>query len=469
MWDSTRDTTDEDTQLYYETGQAIDLSNGSNTGVAGINHSYVINNTTFTRLNLSVSYHDNQTILDSLVEHTLEKIPYYRNKDSELKYTGSFILNKKLNVHHNFKIGVIYNYSKFGLIDSVLVNTKFKIGRDFTGSANTLQPYLQWQYKITDNLTFNAGLHYLHYLYNNTFSIEPRLGLKWNFAPTQSLSLGYGKHSQTNPVVIYFNQVRNSDGTYNRTNENLDMTHSQHFVLGYGWILSENMRFKSEAYYQLIDNAVVYGGTTNDNGSFSMLNQGANFGVGAPDSLMNKGTGKNYGVELTVEKFLSKGFYFLITGSLFDSKYKGSDGVERNTAFNGRYAVNVLAGKEFLLNPRKAKEGKGQHFITIDIKYARCGGQRYTPILTDESIVKGYAVYDETQIFSKQFPDYSKADLNIMYKLNGKWATQEFGINFTNIFNEKNILMESFSSKTGEVKYTYQIGFSFIPLWRMTF
>ena len=470
MWDSKRDTTKKETQVYYNSGQAIDLSNGSKTGVIGLNHIYIIDNSAYTRLILAVSYHDNQTLIDSVTEHTLAKVPTYRSKDSELRYSGTFIFNKKLNSHHNFKMGVNFSYSKLGLVDSVLEYSKFVTLTDFKGSANTLQPYLEWQYKITDNLILNTGINYLQFLYNNTYSIEPRVGLKWNFAPTQSLSLGYGKHSQINPIIIYFTQVPNSDSTYYiRTNKNLDLTRSHHLVLGYDWIISKNMRFKSEVYYQYIYNAAIYGGLSAENGSFSILNQGANFGVGAPDTLVNKGTGKNYGIELTLERYLSKGFYFLITGSLFDSKYTGGDGVERNTAFNGRYETNVLCGKEFVLNDKKVKAGKKQQLIVIDIRYTRCGGQRYTPLLVNESIQEGHAVYDETQAFSKQFPDYSKADLNIMYKINSKRITQEFGIYFTNILNQKNILLQTFNNKTGEVKNTYQIGFSFIPLWRMTF
>ncbi len=105
---------------------------------------------------------------------------------------------------------------------------------------------------------------------------------------------------------------------------------------------------------------------------FSTVNLGADFNSPNVDSLVNNGTGENYGIELTLEKFYSKGYYFLVTASLFESKYTGSDGVYRNTAFNGNYVFNALAGKEF-----KIKE---KHILALDVKFTYAGGKRYVPI-----------------------------------------------------------------------------------------
>ena len=89
-----------------------------------------------------------------------------------------------------------------------------------------------------------------------------------------------------------------------------------------------------------------------------MLNTGASFKTDLADSLANNGTGRNYGIELTVEKFFSNGYYGLFTASLYDSKYTASDGVERNTAFNGKYVFNLLFGKEW-----KVGRGRAEHDI----------------------------------------------------------------------------------------------------------
>src|SRR5688572_117004 len=162
----------------------------------------------------------------------------------------------------------------------------------------------------------------------------------------------------------------------------MDFTRSQHLVLGYDRMLTNNMRLKVESYYQYISKVPVEQTLS----SFSMLNAGADFSMPDEDSLVNKGTGRNYGIELTLEKFYSQGYYFLFTSSLFDSRYKGSDDVLRSTAFNGKYVVNLLAGKEF-------KVGRKNNVFNIDWKLTTAGGRYVTPIDFEKSRLAGEAVY----------------------------------------------------------------------------
>jgi hypothetical protein len=176
-------------------------------------------------------------------------------------------------------------------------------------------------------------------------------------------------------------------------------------------------------------------------------------------------------LELTFEHFLNKGLYYLVTASLFDSKYTGSDEVERNTAFNGGYVCNALIGKEFILNKNNNKEKKATISIGADLKTTFAGGQRYTP----SSIVykpanDQYALdYDQSKAYSLKYDDYVRTDIKIWYKRNGKKITQEFAIDIQNVFDQKNIYAEKFNKKTGEKSYTYQMGILIIPQYRIMF
>ena len=114
------------------------------------------------------------------------------------------------------------------------------------------------------------------------------------------------------------------------TNLDLGFSKGNHYVLGVDQKLWANTRLKAEGYYQQLYNIPVEKRAT----AFSLVNSGAFWGMMVEDSLVNRGTGKNYGAEITLERFLSKGFYYLSTFSWYNSLYKGSDGVERNTAFN---------------------------------------------------------------------------------------------------------------------------------------
>lgn len=78
-----------------------------------------------------------------------------------------------------------------------------------------------------------------------------------------------------------------------------------------------------------------------------MANLGPSFDEGDLSNLVSEGRGRNYGLELTLTKNYRNGFYTLVTASVFESQYQGSDGVWRNTAFNTNWILNGLIGREF--------------------------------------------------------------------------------------------------------------------------
>jgi hypothetical protein len=186
------------------------------------------------------------------------------------------------------------------------------------------------------------------------------------------------------------------------------MTKSYHAVAAYDRTISKDMRIKTEVYYQYLFDVPVEQRPT----YFSVLNEGADFGIAGIDSLENKGTGMNYGFELTAEKFYSRGYYFLFTLSLFESKYKGSDGILRNTAFNGNYVVNMLGGKEWSIRKKNT--------ISINLKTTVAGGKRFLPIDFAKSQAEGETQYDESRAYENRRKEYFRTDLKLAYRINRK-------------------------------------------------
>lgn len=465
--DSEKDTLDESINFY--SGEGIDLVNGSDMAVLGITHRYLINATTYTNLTVAGTYHNFHVTIDSISPQDYSLIPYFRNSHKENKLFANFFINKKLSTQHTLKGGFNFSYFNYDFMDSVYVDEDemFKILTEFDGPAQLFQPYIEWQYKINNEITLNSGIHYQQYFLNNTKSLEPRMGIKWGFSPRQSLSAAYGYHSQLAPVTVYFNKVLLPDGSYINPNENLDMTHSQHIVMGYDWNIKSSLRLKTEVYYQWISNAGV---DANAKNSYSILNQGANFYVWTPDSLSNDGKGKNYGLEVTLEKFLTNGLYYLLTTSFYESKYHGSDGVERNTAFNGNFILNGLIGKEWVLGKDPEKKKKHQMLLLVDIKTTYAGGQRYTPI-SSEQVGPGEYVpqYDNENAYANQFDNYFRTDFRIALKQNSRKISMEWALDIQNLFNVDNMYSQRFNTKTGEVEYTNQIGILVIPQFRIIF
>jgi len=467
MWDSRKDTTQE--KVDYYGGEGFDLTNGSDMIAGGITHTYFFGVNTYSKLSISAATHNFETIVDSLSPLNKTKIPNYRNDLTENYLTTSFFLNHKISSRSFVKAGFFIKGMGFNLFERIYNNNDHALRTvsDFKGNTCLLQPYIQYQYKFSDALTLNTGLHAMYYMLNNDYSIEPRLGLKWNFTANQSLNFAYGMHSQLNSISVYFRQSKMPDGSFQRLNENLGMMSSQHFVMAYDCNITEYVRIKAEMYYQYLAHAAVNGGKSN---YYSLLNQGASFGYETPDTLKATGTGFNYGLEFTLEHFLNKGFYYLLTASVFESKYKGSDQIERNTAFNGNYVINALIGKEFVLGSKK-KEQKVRNVLSIDIKTTYAGGQRYTAsnILYDAVNGRYYREYDENNAYRLQYKDYSRTDLKIAYRRNGRKITQEWGIDIQNVFNQTNVYAEKFDQKTGVKSFTNQIGIMLIPQYRIIF
>jgi hypothetical protein len=293
---------------------------------------------------------------------------------------------------------------------------------------------------------------------NKEIAAEPRLSASYITSEKGSVNLGFGLHSQLQPKGIYYFQEYNPLTTgYARTNENLKFSRSAHFVLGYQHSLSKDFRIKLGSYYQQLYNIPVKASFS----EYSLINSGDQFGSSLEDSLVNKGAGKNYGLEITVEKFLSRGWYFLFTSSLFNSLYTGYDNKWRNTAFNGNYVFNLLSGYERKLGART--------IFTIDLKTVWAGGKRYIPIDLNASITQQSNVYNWSKAYENKYDDYFRTDLRLGIKINRNKFNHEWGIDLQNITGYRSIFMEGFDGNKGEVYYVYQQGFVPMFLYRIQF
>lgn len=426
-------------------------------GVVGLMHTFFITNSTYTKFSLSASIAGQKYKVDTLPDFVDYAVPYYRNKSDQQKYSADFSLNKKFSSKNFLKTGFSFSQYHYTYRDSGVVDSVWESYTDYNGNALLTKLYVEWQHRFSDQLSLNSGVYSQLFNYNNTYSIEPRIGAKWEINNKQSLSLGTGLHSQLQPMYIYFVKTMKDDGSYYETNKNLKMTKSYHAVLAYDRNISKVFRIKTEVYYQYLFDAPVEKRPT----FFSVLNEGADFGIAGIDSLENKGTGYNYGFEFTAEKFYSKGYYFLFTASLFESKYKGSDGVERSTAFNGNFVFNLLGGKEWTIRKKNT--------ISINIKTTYAGGRRYIPIDFAASQIAGETEYDEDHAFEHRRKDYFRTDLKIGYRINRKRLTHEIAIDLNNVFNTQNIWNQQYSAKTNTVKTEYQMGFLPIPMYKCTF
>jgi hypothetical protein len=432
----------------------------ANVGAFGISHTYLINSSSYTKFNIGSSGQENFIVADRVdTSFTPFKIePEYRNHSSTLKYSGNFTYNKKFNARNFINTGIYWDLFNTVFIDSTnnFDGNGFVILRNYKGATSLGRVFFQWQHKFTDKLTMNTGVSYQYFLLNSSQSPEPRLGFKYELTKRQTLSFGAGMHSQVQPLYLYFATANTSQGNI-ETNKNLDFTRAIHGVLAYDVNIANSVRIKTELYYQYMFGVPV----RNRKDYFSAINLGADFNSPNVDSLVSNGTGENYGLELTIEKFYSRGYYFLITGSVFESKYVGSDKVYRNTAFNGNYVFNALGGKEF-----KIKE---KHILALDVKITYAGGKRYVPIDLNASIAYGDEVRDGSRAYEKQYPQYFRMDVKPSYRLNTKRFTHEISVDVQNVTQHDNVFQQIYDLNTQSIKTDYQLKFFIVPQYKLTF
>ena len=434
----------------YGNGNESDFA--SKIGIIGLSHFKQINSKSYFSSTIGLNYSKTDVTNYDFDRNSLASYEKEISKTAKAGYNFSTSYNSKINSKLFVKIGV--EHQLLGLDLNYKTKQRptdsFKQIWDNNSQTSFGQAYLQAKYNLSEKVTINAGMHAQAFFLNNSTSVEPRLGLKYDLDNKSSLTFGYGLHSQMQPINVYFLQTQNADGTYNYNNKNLDFTKSNHFVIGYNLQPAQDWRIKTELYYQSLYNVPVNAFSS----SYSMLNTGAGFKTDLEDNLVNGGTGKNYGVELTVEKFFSKGYYGLFTSSLYESKYTSSDGIERNTAFNGKYVYNILAGKEW--NVGASKRNK----TSIDLKFTNAGGRYYTPIDVAASQTSDREQLS-SNVYSSQYPSYFRADLKFGYTFNSKVnkVSQTLSLDLQNVTNHKNVFSQSYDNRNQNVSWKYQLGF----------
>jgi hypothetical protein len=418
----------------------------SNTGAAGLKHSITLSSASYLQSAVVMSGNDHGYHQEKLDNSYVPNMDYKENHINK-KITVSSVLNHKFNARHSIRSGAYFNKYFYNLHQKDQ-DEQTKVLEDqlnAKGQATTVQLFSQWNYRATEKLTFNTGLHFLQLTSNSTLSLEPRASAKYELNEQQSVSVGYGLHSQMQSVGIYEAQKQNADGTIVKPNKDLKFNKAHHFVLAYDRAITRHLRAKAETYYQRLYNIPVKDDLA------SPLAVSNNEDGYITDPLVNKGIGRNYGLELTLEQFTHNDLYFLLSTSLYDSKYKALDGVWRNTRYNGNYAFSFTAGKEF------RSGGAKNRVYGVNLRALSSGGLRTTPIDVARSQALGETKYVESLAYTQQLPGYFRTDIRFSMKRNRSRSTTTLALDIQNVTNRQNLGGQYFDVETAQIKKWYQL------------
>lgn len=386
-----------------------------NMGAAGITHRISLGRQSY--INTSIAASGTVNTMDAKrLDDFLAPRPNWYFVDKSSRITINSFINHKFNAKHSLKYGINLSSIFYNLDLNSTVNDNPNTFQNYvksSGNSNYTEFFVQSKYNLSGTLTLNTGVNASYFVLNGAYSIDPRMSIKWDVAPGHAITAGYGKHSQIEELKLYL--VKNLvNGNVRYPNKGLDLSKSQHFILGYDWLINDNLRLKVEPYFQYL-----YDIPGIPDSSFSMINFKLDWSF--MDTLTNCTIGRNYGIDITFERFLSNNYYYLVTASLFDSKYRGDDGVWRNTRYDKGYAVNLLFGKEFSLTRNRV--------LGVNARLNLMGGERYSPILFEKSNQMKQVVYNESQAFTEQNASSYYLDFTITYRNNksrfsGVWALQ---------------------------------------------
>lgn len=385
-------------------------------GAIGLNHKYLFKNSGSLNTTLAFSTEGIDLETDRLNESNV-LIPQNTILSENYNLVFKSLYNRKFSNNVLTRTGITLRGLGYQLnIKKSTESTLLESVTEENGFTSLLAAYTHFSFTLK-NLKFNIGVTSQIFTLNNNYTIEPRAGLVYWLNNKHSLSLGYGLHSRLEPLQIYF--ANTTQASNNQFNKELDFTKAHHFVLSHDWDISEKIHLKIEPYYQFLFEVPI--STTNNE---SLLNLQGDWFI--TEGYTNSGEGRNYGLDITLEQYMNKGFYYLISGSVFNSEYKTADSDWFNTRFNRNFVLNFLAGKEFLLGKNK------QNTLGINFRLAFQGGDRYSRIDTEASLLASEVIYDETTPFTEQTEAATVLHFTTSYVLNRPKVSHKFALRILN-------------------------------------
>ncbi|HMI02621.1 MAG TPA: TonB-dependent receptor [Pedobacter sp.] len=416
-----------------------DIRFGYNAGSTGLKHLYIASSKLYFNNVISISGNRSSSHIDTL-DHDYRSSLSDRNRytNTAIRYAGT--VNYNINSSNVIRTGVNASFLSYNLYGQEY-NTELKALKELInqkGNTSSYDAFVQHKAELSSRLTLNTGLHANYFNMSKSWTIEPRVGLNLKLPADQQLSFGAGLYNRLEPLSYYFAKSAVPSGQANEpANNKLQPTKSAQAVMGYEKLFGGSLKFKTEVYYQHLYNVPV---SVDPTVNFSLLNESDNSAISssAYRSLVNKGTGKNYGVELSLEKSLSRGYYFMVTSSLFDSKFEALSKQEFNTAFNTRYVGNLLMGKEW--------KTRRNNLFGLNGKLIYAGGRRYTPVLVEESIRLDEEVIDQNKINTLTTDPYMRVDFSASYRINSKKVSHMILMDIQNLLNKENTMGMHYNS-----------------------
>lgn len=415
----------------------------TNLGIIGVSWTQLINKKSYVKTVIAGSFNDITDSYDTLSNNIqFHNFKYRAYRDSRIGLNSTYNLRIKAGL--NLKAGLEAHQIFYKFKETELNNLTNQTDLLIQGKGTTtlLQPFVQMQYRPTPTTTIVGGVHGLYLALNNSVFAEPRISIKQKIGNRNTLTFAYGLHSQHLPLGSYFTESKTIPNTY--PNKDLKLIKNNHFVLGYEVLPINNLKIRVEPYFQYLFHLPI---SPQAGSTYMMLNDRDGFAL---DSLVSKGVGMNYGVDINVEKFYSKNWFLNFNATVFKSSYRTIDKKWYATAYDNRFGLALMGGKEF--------QFKKNNSLELGLRLQYSGGFNYTPIDENASKLANEEVEIDSLAFTQRYKNYFRPDFRIAYKKNQRNFSWTLSLDLANFVNYKNILREFYNKDTGKIDYKYQMG-----------
>lgn len=357
---------------------------------------------------------------------------------------GSSLYERKLSAIAQVEgaVGARFRYGVGGSAMERVVENLFR--QEVAGWL--LRPFAHARFDVTEHLQATAGMAYSHFTFNGSELVEPRAGLRWRMAKGRSIGVNYGVRGQ-----LPYQHLMNLDTfTLLPSSREVGLMRSEDVAVGYDHAVNERLAFRLEVYDQRIMQVAELAPGIN-----IMMDESLG-GVNVWDEPLllpqtATGTGRNTGVELSMDRSFERGWFLRVNGTVFQSSYTDRQGEELDTRWNNQWMANAMGGREW----RKAKEDRVRTWGVSGRVFAM-GGQRYSPFAVQD---RGFPVPVPTgPPFSAQANDYLRADLRVYRKMDRGGRTGQWALDLQNVSNTRNEAFRYFDRRQGAIVTKYQLG-----------
>ncbi|MDR2811166.1 MAG: carboxypeptidase-like regulatory domain-containing protein [Tannerellaceae bacterium] len=413
-------------------------------GAAGLGHKIFFGENIYLKSTLAATYAENHTLTDlyDANRRNPQRIQDMLDENTHLIFHS--YLNTKFNARHTNRTGITLTGMLYEDDYNIVPNYPYANGEwmqnfaDANGNSLLASAFSQSSYQFNKHFTAQYGVNLQYFGLNRHWTFENRASIRWQAVARHAFALAVGSHSRHERLDYYF--VTEPETGNRLVNKNLDFAKAYHTVLSYDWNVSDNIHFRIEPYFQYLYDVPV-----TPDGGFSIINQ-TDFYM--TKQLVNDGKGRNFGMDFTFERYLKDGVYYMLTASVFDSKYCGGDGIWRNTRYNRHFLGNALGGKEWMLGQNK------QNVLGVNLRMSLMGGGYYTPIDEAASLADKRPVEDETRMMDSRNPVDFITHITVNFKINKPELGHEFGIKMLNVTGSKYFYNYDYNYRTGQMEKT---------------